>query len=429
MRSSNLLAAGLLALAAGLAQAAEIRLGSLSLDWPAGYTLKSTQSPFELTGPQGRKVLVTVLRPGPSAQTGPEGRAKLQATVDRMLTDQAAKAGKVVVPLAGESLPDGTALRFIGSEVSGLFKSGYLLQYALLSPGGPLALLTFEGPGEAPAVHAEVKGFFDTVQWEAGEGSAAERAAFTERAAALLRAKLGSQSVVVAEPLTLKVGDLQANLDRVWGYCRANVAGCDGELQRYVQAVVDIHQKSPAPVTREEVRVAIRPVAYLENLRHDASDKAKPAPLFRPLADGLVALPFVDSPRAARLLQEADRKQLGLSADQVFDLALANLRQSLKPTAEVAKPVKPGALGTLQGEFYESSRLLLREDWAALAKAQGGVLVVALPAKDVLLYGADDSPAGLDALRTLAREVSRRSSGHLSDLLLRWTEGGWLAVR
>lgn len=427
MRFAMLLAG--LALTAGVARATEIRLGSLSLDWPAGYTLKSAQAPFELSGPQGLKVLVTVLRPGPSANASAEGRARMQATVDRMLTEQAAKAGKVVLPLAHETLPDGTALHFVGSEASGLFKSGYLLQYALLSPGGPLALLTFEGKGDAAAVHADVKGFFNSVQWEAGEGSLAERTAFTERAAALLRAQLGADAVAIAEPLTLKVGDLQANLDRVWGYCRANAAGCDGELQRYVQGVVDVRKNAIAPVTRDAVRVAIRPADYIDNLLRADPDKKRPPPLHWPVADGLVAVPFVDSPRSARLLSDGDVKALGLTPDQIFDLALANLRQSLKPTADAARPVKPGALGTLQGDYYETSRVLLRDDWAALARAQQGVLVVALPAKDVLLYGADASPAGLEALRTLAREVSRRSPGQLSDVLLRWTDGGWQAVR
>lgn len=425
MRFATLLAG--LALMGGLAQAAEIRLGSLSLDWPAGYTLKSAQPPFELAGPQGLKVLVTVLRPGASVSA--DTRGKMQATVDRMLTDQAARAGKVAVPLAGEALPDGTVLRFIGSQTSGLFGSGYLLQYALLSPGGPLALLTFEGKGDAAAVHADVKGFFNSVQWESGEGSLAERTAFTERAAALLRAQLGADAVAIAEPLTLKVGDLQANLDRVWGYCRANAAGCDAELQRYVQGVADVRKNAATAVSRDAVRVAIRPADYVQNLLRADPDAKRPPPLFRPVADGLVAVPMVDSPRAARLLHEGDLKTLGLTADQAFDLALANLRQALKPTADAARPVKPGALGTIQGDYYESSRLLLRDDWAALAKAQQSVLVVALPAKDVLVYGADDSAAGLDALRTLAREVSRRSPGQLSDVLLRWTDSGWQAVR
>jgi len=424
MRIATLLAS--LALSTGFAQASEIRFGSLSLDWPAGYTVKSNQPPFELSGPDGAKVLVTVMRPGPSATASPEALAKLRATMERVLTEQARKAGKVVMPLASETLPDGTQLQSIGSEVSGLFKTGYFLQYALSARSGPIALVTFEGKGDAAAEHEAVKGLFRSAQWEAGEGTAAERAAFTERAAALLRAQLGEAAVVVADPLTLKIGDLQANLDRVYGFCRANASGCDDELQRYVLAVVEVQKKSTAPVARESLRAVVRTADYAESVTRTSAGKG--SALYRPFAESLVVMPIIDSPRSARLLGEADCRSLGLSSDQAHELALANLRQALKPLQDVAKPLKPGAIATLHGDFYESGRVLLHDDWAPLARAQQGVLVVALPAKDMLLYGADDSPAGLDALRMMARDVMRGAPGRLTDVLLRWTETGWQTV-
>jgi hypothetical protein len=428
MRSTTLLAAGLLALAAGLAQAAEIRLGSLSLDWPAGYALKSTQSPFELTGPSGAKVLVTVMRLGPSASNAPEARAKMEDSVDRMVTAQAQQAGKVVLPLGRQALPDGTQLRFIGSEVSRLLRgNGYFLQYVLLAPSGQLALMTFEGSGEALREHEAVQGLFQTVQWHAGEGSTAERATFTDKFAALLRARLPDTAITVGtEPLTLKVGELQVNLDRVFGFCRANVQGCDDEQRRFVQAVVDVNNKAMAPVTKEALRLTVRPADF--GLTGAPAAAAKAAPLRRAFVAGLVAVPVLDSERSARLMNESDCETLGLSPEQAHELALANVRATLKPLADVAKPVKPGAIRTLGGDFYESSRVLSPNDWAPLAHAQGGVLIVALPAKDAVLYSADDSPAGLDALRTYARDVARRSPAQLTDILLRWTPTGWQAV-
>ena len=426
MRSTHLLAAALLAFIAGMAQAAEIRLGSLSLDWPAGYAVKSTQSPFELSGPGGAKVLVTVMRPGAGAATGAEAMARMDGIAERMLTAEAGKAGKVVLPLGRQALPDGTQLRFIGSEVSRLLGgNGYFLQYMLLAPSGQIALLTFEGRGDALREHDAVQGLFKTVQWGGADGSPAERAAFTERVAALLRARLAGQEVTVAaEPLTLKVGELQANLDRVFGFCRANAQGCDDELKRYVQAVADARNSASAPVTQEALRLVIRPADFA-----GAGAAATSAtPLRRPFAPGLQALPVVDGERSARVMNEGDCEKLGLSPQQAHDVALANVRKSLKPLADVARPVQRGAIRKLEGDFYESSRVLVPGDWAPLAQAQDGVLVVALPAKDVVLYSADDSAAGLDALRTYARDVTRRSPAPLTDILLRWAPAGWQAV-
>lgn len=424
MRILPLLAA--LALSASAAQAAEIRLGSLSLDWPAGYTLKSAQAPFELAGPGGAKVLVTVLRPGPQATASPEALARLHDTVERLLTEQAAKAGTVVLPLATRSLPDGTRLQSIGSQASGLFKRGYLLQYALLSRQGPIAFVTFEGQGDARAEHEGLQSIFGTVQWAAGEGSPQEQAAFTERVAARLRARLGDAAVVVAEPLTLKIGDTQANLDRVHTFCRANAAGCDAELDRYVQAVVDVQAHAAAPPSREALRVVVRTAEFADGAAGSVAGKA--GFIRRPLAEGLVGMLMLDSPRSARLVSEVDCQSLGLTADEAYAQGLANLRRALPPLAQAAKPVAHGGLGKLEGDFYETGRVLLHEEWAALARAQKGVLVVALPAKNLLLYSADASPSGLEALRSLARDVARRSPGPLSERLLRWTPGGWEAL-
>ena len=59
--------------------------------------------------------------------------------------------------------------------------------------------------------------------------------------------------------------------------------------------------------------------------------------------------------------------------------------------------------------------------WAPLAQAQGGVLIVAAPTPDLVLYSGEDSSAALDALRTFVRNVMARTPKPLSGALLRWT--------
>lgn len=408
----------------GSVHAEAIQLGPLSLDWPPGYSLRSARGPFELAGPQGAKVLVTVMKPGAATASSQEASAKLQSTLARLLTEQARKAGKVEVPLATRTLPDGTLLQFIGSAVSKVFKTGYFLQYALQSPQSQIALLTFEGAGDVSVEEERLRSLFDSTQWQ---NSAAEQVAFTDRVAALLRARLGTEAVLVAEPLTLKLGELQANLDRVFGFCRSNAKDCDAELDRYVQAVIDVRQQAESPITRESLRVAVRTTEFVDEAAKSTSGNG--GLMHRPLAAGLLAVVMADSPRSARFLNISEGQRLGLTVNQAFEIGLANLRQTLKPISEVAQAVKKGGIGTLEGAFYESSRLLFPAEWAPLASAQQSVLIVALPTKDLLLYSSDDSAEGLEALRTLARDVMRRSSGPLSDQLLRWTESGWQPVR
>jgi hypothetical protein len=52
-----------------------------------------------------------------------------------------------------------------------------------------------------------------------------------------------------------------------------------------------------------------------------------------------------------------------------------------------------------------------------------------LPAPDVLLYGDGSTAVGLEAMRTFAADVARKSSRPLSSSVLQWTEDGWEVVR
>src|SRR5262245_36362132 len=62
-------------------------------------------------------------------------------------------------------------------------------------------------------------------------------AAFTEYVAAQLRRAIRGATVKVKGPLTLELGELQANLDRIFVFCNRNTAGCANEIASYVKGV------------------------------------------------------------------------------------------------------------------------------------------------------------------------------------------------
>jgi hypothetical protein len=129
------------------------------------------------------------------------------------------------------------------------------------------------------------------------------------------------------------------------------------------------------------------------------------------------------------MLNEKDDKALGLTVDEVYQLGLKNTRGSLKPLMQVAKAAKPAEIGQIVGDSYEPSRLVLHEEWAPLAAAQNGTLIVAVPATDAVFYIGEDTPAAIDALRTLARNVFSRAPNRLTETLLRWSDAGWEVVK
>ena len=204
----------------------------------------------------------------------------------------------------------------------------------------------------------------------AAQGVPADEPAFTEYVAGLLRREIGETSVAVASPLTIKVGELQANLDRIFAFCKRDTKSCSAEIDRYVKGAAEIHKERSAPPSREAVRIVLRSQQYIQAAQ---SSVGGPGAEIQPHAfiGGLVALPVLDSPRALRMLGPKANEQLGLSAQQVYDLGIANLKKELKPLMEVAKVASRSQIGQLVGDSFHPSRLLLVESWAPFGAGTG----------------------------------------------------------
>lgn len=252
-------------------------------------------------------------------------------------------------------------------------------------------------------------------------------AAFTEFGAQVIRAELGADMPVkVKSPLTLQIDELQVNLDRVYSFCRMNAADCNAALAEYSKRVRAILTERNAPVESKSVMLAIRSGAYLKNAQATLGKEA-PALQVRPLTEGLVAVAMLDTPNAARPLSSKDAERLKLSGDQLFALAAQNLRATLEPLSSKAKPVGSGQVGTLQGGYYESGRIALLADWADLAAAQNGTLLIAAPSPDVILYISESTPAAIDALSAMAKTVAAKSRAPLSAAVMKWSADGWVS--
>jgi hypothetical protein len=146
------------------ALAAELLFGSMQMQWPDGYALTgAAKSPFELSGPGGSKVLISVMR-RTNEGVGPD-QEELARTGEGFLRPQAEKAGKIVIPLDRATLPDGSLLLFIAAQKTGFFSSGCLLLYMVISPGGRLGFVTVEAKGDAAEEHGKVLPLFQSVKW------------------------------------------------------------------------------------------------------------------------------------------------------------------------------------------------------------------------------------------------------------------------
>lgn len=260
-----------------------------------------------------------------------------------------------------------------------------------------------------------------------GEEVPADRTVFTEFVAEKMRRELGGMPVTVKSPLTLSVGSLQANLDRIFGFCNSNRQRCLAEVDGFVKGAAQVAKERNAPLDRAAVRLVVRSSEYIRRAQGSLGQDG-PTLQSQPFVGGLVVLPVLDTPRAVRPLDNRDLISLSLSRDQLLELGRTNLDATLRPLSEVAKPASRGQIGNLGGNVFDTSRVLLHAHWASLVEAQNGTLLVALPATDVLLYVSESTPTAVDALRTLANNVMTKAPNPLSNVILKWTKDGWEAV-
>jgi hypothetical protein len=183
------------------------------------------------------------------------------------------------------------------------------------------------------------------------------------------------------------------------------------------------------PIVKSELRVIVRSAGYVDALRRQAGERPAPQPIARPLAGDLWLICVIDRPRQINMLTDRDLDTLGLSQDEAIALGTQNVASPLPPGSAVITPLWPrNGIGYVTGHFYESSRLLLHEDWSALSQQMSGHLVVAVPVPEGVLYIEGKDPADLAALARVAEATAKDDPRKISTQLLRWVPDGWEVV-
>ena len=160
-------AAFVLGFVIGSANAGDLDLGSLHINWLDGYVATGSDSPIQLVGPDGVHVFITIWSSTPKTRS--ISPADMQSTFSRIaesrLPELAAAQGNVVLPLRREILRDGSALYSTATQAGSRHKPEFYLQYMLVAPSARAALFTIEGPGDAVLQHPRFLARFSSVTW------------------------------------------------------------------------------------------------------------------------------------------------------------------------------------------------------------------------------------------------------------------------
>ena len=255
---------------------------------------------------------------------------------------------------------------------------------------------------------------------------------FTAHVADAIAKRLPDAKVTIKGPLTLEVtrneASLEVRLDNLASDCAREPQDCDQAIANFLSVITAALLERDAPIRKSDIRAVLRTTDYVNELRGQATDKSKGMPIVRQVIADLWLVCVVDRPKNIVSLSTDRAAKLGLSEDEAVAVAKANSKAALRPFSAVFRDLPPNGIGYIDGDFYESSRFLLHDDWAPLSAKLNGNLVVAVPATDLIVYGNGKDIRGLDAIATLAAHLAEKAPRRLSSALFRWTPSGWETV-
>lgn len=245
---------------------------------------------------------------------------------------------------------------------------------------------------------------------------------FTEKVAQAVAARLPQLSVTLDGDLALSVRRQNGNKVTVSLTNRYPDYKSDpANFTAIVDLIVgDLREGPPAgKPDRTRIVPVIKDRHWLDEVRRDikASGSAQDV-LFEDFNKELVIVYAEDTEKRTRYLLSTD--DIGVDRKDLRKLAVDNLARILPKIEMQGDDVF--AMLTAGGD-YEASLLVLDDIWNSGQIKVAGDIVVAVPAKDVLLITGSQNRKGLAALRTLAAKFMSENRYRLTDTLFVYRNG------
>jgi uncharacterized protein YtpQ (UPF0354 family) len=153
-------------------------------------------------------------------------------------------------------------------------------------------------------------------------------------------------------------------------------------------------------VDRVVPRIVVNlPEAVVPNIELSQDD----SPVERPLVADLLVWYAFDEPTCFTMVAHRHLARLGLDKERLHEIALSNLRR-LIPETEVYE-LSNGVSALICGGNFEATTLLLDEVWGQMSPRVQGDLVMAVPARDVVIFTGSNNREGLAHMRSKVSEV------------------------
>lgn len=250
---------------------------------------------------------------------------------------------------------------------------------------------------------------------------------FTTEFVAVLSKALPSHSVVVMEPLRLKIQaengkESFAFLDNAYNEYLSYPSEKTAIIDRFLNSVIETATKSEE-LSPQRIVPVIKDSAWLEEMKlagiNNGLEKA-PEQVVDDFNDDLVIVYAEDTPTNTNYFSPNNLKDAGIDRKELRALAVSNLRRILPPVE-----THSGELLSMltAGGDYVASLLLIDEIWSDGKLTVDGEIVVAVPSRDVILFTGSRNKAGIKKLQEVASKAVAENAYSLTDQLFFYRGG------
>lgn len=253
---------------------------------------------------------------------------------------------------------------------------------------------------------------------------------FTRQVADMVRERMPGVKVEVTAPLELNLVPTSGEAARIYLnniytlYLAEQVDGRPALLERYIASYAE--PLPEASVKREEVVAVIKGNDWLAETKRLANEQGKPYEgIYERLNAHLLVFYAQDMPTRVRYLNKSDLEAAGLDRSGLRALAVANLKRQM-PEIEVYREEVFSMVAA--GGTYEASILLFEDFWKGERARMAGPPMVAVPARDLLLFVDSTNPEAVAQLEALSRKMWGDTAYAVSDALFIAAPEGWRPV-
>jgi hypothetical protein len=248
-----------------------------------------------------------------------------------------------------------------------------------------------------------------------------------------IRIQLYSPAPVRTAPhMTLVVkdsrGELEIDAQRLYDLCQASGERCQVEMDKAVQSAA--RQLAPIDAVPDHVFAGLKEWTVIPGMSVSDSVLSFTVTTYRPMLERRISgmlweTCFVDETRQQAEISEDDADKIASSERAAFALCEKNLAAKLGPMTDAYSVLGPDNIGMVQGSPYESARILLVDQWHALASKWGGHILVSMPLSSVVIFTPDISEQGAQALLARSKAIAATSSDLMAYDVYELESSGW----